>query len=121
MMNRMMIERMIGLEAGFKEVLREVKRVSRAGSVDDEASGSNAPRGARGIVRHDFKRKRAGSNHMLSTSAGRSGAPSLLARSLTPPDNAALMMTPAKSVSVKGKGKEKQSAADEWVDDNEEE
>lgn len=35
-LNRMMLQRMSNLEEGFKEVLREVKRVSRAGSVEDE-------------------------------------------------------------------------------------
>jgi hypothetical protein len=35
-LNRMMLQRMSNLEEGFREVLREVKRVSRAGSVEDE-------------------------------------------------------------------------------------
>ena len=39
-LNRMMLQRMNNLEEGFREVLREVKKVSRAGSVEDE----DAPR-----------------------------------------------------------------------------
>jgi hypothetical protein len=35
-LNRMMLQRMNDLEEGFREVLREVKKVSRAGSVEDE-------------------------------------------------------------------------------------
>ena len=48
-MNRMMIERMSHLEEGFREVLREVKRVSRAGSVEDDsgASVNSRPKGKR--------------------------------------------------------------------------
>ena len=36
-LNRLMLARMTNLEEGFREVLREVKRVSRAGSTGDEA------------------------------------------------------------------------------------
>lgn len=35
-LNKMMLQRMTNLEEGFREVLREMKRVSRAGSVEDE-------------------------------------------------------------------------------------
>lgn len=50
-LNRMMLLRMSNLEQGFQEVLREVKRVSRAGSVEDD----EAPRSKRGKSRKGRK------------------------------------------------------------------
>jgi Ion transport protein len=49
-MNRIMIERMTTLEAGFREVLREVKRVSRAGSVEDEPSSRGNKKGKKKAI-----------------------------------------------------------------------
>jgi len=57
-LNRLMLARMTNLEEGFREVLREVKRVSRAGSTADEPpSRQRRERGGKGSMAVETQRQ----------------------------------------------------------------